>query len=168
MKVEKNKVVSLTYILRVSDAQGEVIQEVNKERPFVHLFGIGGLLPAFEKNLDGLKLGDKFGFHLPLKDAYGEISEADVVDLSKEIFMQDGKLDTELLQIGKYIPMKNDDGHVIEGKVISINDKGVVMDFNYPLAGKDLHFSGEILDVRDANDEEISHGHVHGEGGHHH
>ena len=82
--------------------------------------------------------------------------------------MQDGKLDTELLQIGKYIPMKNDDGHVIEGKVISINDKGVVMDFNHPLAGKDLHFSGEILDVRDANEEEITHGHVHGEGGHHH
>lgn len=113
MKVEKNKVVSLTYILRVGDAHGEVIQEVNKERPFVHLFGVGGLLPAFEKNLDGLKLGDKFGFHLPFKDAYGEISEADVVELSKEIFMQDGKLDTELLQIGKYIPMKNDDGHVI-------------------------------------------------------
>lgn len=168
MKIEKNKVVSLTYTLKSGDDKGEVIQEVKKDQPFVHLFGVGGLLPAFEQNLSGLVVGDEFGFHLPVKEAYGDVSEADVVELSKEIFMQDGKLDTELLQIGRYIPMKNDDGHVIEGKVISLTDEGVVMDFNHPLAGKDLHFSGEILEVRDANDEEISHGHVHGEGGHHH
>jgi len=168
MKIEKNKVVNLTYILKSGNAQGEVIQEVNKDKPFVHLFGVGGLLPAFEENLNGLAVGDKFGFHLPVKEAYGDIRKEDVVELSNEIFMQDGKLDTELVQIGKYIPMKNDDGHVIEGKVISLTDEGVVMDFNHPLAGKDLHFSGEILEVRDANDEEISHGHVHGEGGHHH
>jgi len=168
MKIEKNKVVSLTYILKNGNAQGEVIQEVNKERPFMHLFGVGGLLPAFEENISGLVVGDKFGFHLASKDAYGENRAEDVVELTKEIFMQDGKLDTELVQIGKYIPMKNDDGHVIEGKVVSLTDEGIVMDFNHPLAGKDLHFSGEILEVRDANDEEISHGHVHGEGGHHH
>jgi len=168
MKIEKNKVVSLIYILKNGNAQGEVIQEVSKEKPFVHLFGVGGLLPAFEENLSGLVVGDKFGFQLSSKDAYGENRAEDVVELTKEIFMQDGKLDTELVQIGKYIPMKNDDGHVIEGKVISITDEGVIMDFNHPLAGKDLHFSGEIIEVRDASKEEVSHGHVHGEGGHHH
>lgn len=168
MKIEKNKVVSLTYTLRSNDAEGEVIQEVKEDRPFVHLFGVGNLLPAFEKNLTGLTTGDKFGFHLPVADAYGEVSEMDVVELSKEIFMVDGKLDSELLQIGKFIPMQNEDGHVIEGKVLSLTDTGVVMDFNHPLAGRDLHFSGLILEVREALEEELSHGHVHGTGGHQH
>ncbi len=168
MKVEKNKVVSLTYTLRYDSADGEIVQEVKEDNPFVHLFGVGSLLPAFEDNLKGLELGGKFAFDLPHKEAYGEVSEADVVKLSKDIFMKDGKPDNELLQIGRLIPMRNDDGHVIEGKILSIEDDGVVMDFNHPLAGKDLHFSGEILEVRDANDEEVSHGHVHGEGGHQH
>lgn len=168
MKIEKDKVVSLTYTLRLNDAEGEIIQEVKEDRPFVHLFGVGNLLPAFEKNLDGLTTDDKFGFHLPVADAYGQVSEMDVVELSKEIFMVDGKLDTELLKIGKFIPMQNEDGHVIEGKVLSLTDTGVVMDFNHPLAGKDLHFSGVILEVRDALEEELSHGHVHGDGGHQH
>ena len=168
MKIEKNKVVSLTYTLRYDSAKGEIVQEVKEDRPFVHLFGIGSLLPAFEENLKGLDVGSEFGFHLPFKEAYGEIREDDVVKLSKDIFMKDGKLDTELLQIGRLIPMKNDDGHVIEGKILAIEDDGVVMDFNHPLAGKDLHFSGTILDVRNASDEEVSHGHVHGEGGHQH
>lgn len=168
MKVEKNKVVSLTYTLRYNNAEGEIVQEVKKDNPFVHLFGMGSLLPAFEENLKELETGDSFGFHLAVKDAYGETREDDVVKLSKDIFMKDGKLDMELLQIGRIIPMRNDDGHVIEGKIIKIEDDGVVMDFNHPLAGKELHFSGDILDVRDASDEEVSHGHVHGEGGHHH
>jgi FKBP-type peptidyl-prolyl cis-trans isomerase SlyD len=168
MKIEKNKVVSLTYVLRTDNAEGEIMQEVNKDRPFVHLFGVGNLLPAFEKNLTGLSTGDEFGFHLPVADAYGNISEADVVELSKEIFMVEGKLDEELLQIGRYIPMQNEEGHVIEGKVLSLTDEGVLMDFNHPLAGKDLHFSGEILEVREASEEELTHGHVHGVGGHQH
>ncbi len=168
MKVEKNKVVSLTYTLRYNNAEGEIVQEVKKDNPFVHLFGIGSLLPAFEDNLKELEVGGDFGFHLAVKDAYGEIREDDVVKLSKDIFMKDGKLDNDLLQIGRSIPMKNDDGHVIEGKIMAIEDDGVVMDFNHPLAGKELYFSGEILDIREASDEEISHGHVHGAGGHQH
>jgi FKBP-type peptidyl-prolyl cis-trans isomerase SlyD len=168
MKIEKNKVVSLTYTLRYDSAKGEIVQEVKEDKPFVHLFGVGSLLPAFEENLKDLEKGGKFAFHLPFKEAYGEIREDDVVKLSKDIFIKDGKLDTELLQIGRLIPMQNDDGHVIEGKILSIEEDGVVMDFNHPLAGKDLHFSGEILEVRNASEEEISHGHVHGAGGHQH
>jgi len=168
MKVDTNKVVSLTYVLRYDSADGEIVQEVKADHPFVHLFGTGSLLPAFEKNLKGLGANDKFGFHLPVNEGYGELRDEDVVKLSKEIFMKDGKLDNDLLQIGRLIPMKNDDGHVIEGRILAIEDDGVVMDFNHPLAGKELHFSGEIIEVREASEEEIAHKHVHGEGGHHH
>jgi len=168
MKIEKNKVVTLTYTLKADNADGAVIQEVKEDKPFVHLFGVGTLLPAFENNLAGLEVGDEFGFELASKDAYGENSEKDIVKLELSIFMNNGELDKELVQVGKYIPMQNNDGHVIEGKVLSIEDDGIVMDFNHPLSGQDLYFSGKILEVRDALDEELSHGHVHGPGGHDH
>jgi len=168
MKVDNNKVVSLTYVLRYDNAEGEIVQEVKEDRPFVHLFGAGSLLPAFEDNLKGLGASDKFSFHLPVNEGYGEVREDDVVKLSKDIFMKDGELDNDLLQIGRSIPMQNDDGHVIEGRILAIEDDGVVMDFNHPLAGKELYFSGEIIEVREASEEEVAHNHVHGEGGHHH
>jgi len=168
MKIEKNKVVTLTYTLKAGNAEGAVIQEVKEDKPFVHLFGVGSLLPAFENNLNGLVKGDEFGFELASKDAYGENSDQDIVKLEKSIFMNNGEMDTELVQVGKYIPMQNNDGHVIEGKVIAIEEDGIVMDFNHPLSGQDLYFSGKILDVREALDEELSHGHVHGPEGHQH
>ncbi len=168
MKIEKNKVVTLTYTLKAGNADGAVIQEVKEDKPFVHLFGVGSLLPAFENNLNGLTEGEEFGFELASKDAYGDGSDQDIVKLDKSIFMNNGEMDTELVQVGKYIPMQNNDGHVIEGKVIAIEEDGVVMDFNHPLSGQDLYFSGKILDVRDALEEELSHGHVHGPEGHQH
>ncbi len=168
MKIGKNKVVTLTYTLRADHAEGAVIQEVKEDKPFVHLFGAGNLLPAFEENLNGLVCGDEFGFGLDSKNAYGEASDEDIVKLDKSIFMNNGELDSELVQVGRYVPMQNDDGHVIEGKVLAVEEDGIVMDFNHPLAGKGLHFSGSILEVREALDEEITHGHVHGPEGHQH
>lgn len=168
MKIEKNRVVTLTYTLRANDAEGAVIQEVKEDKPFVHLFGVGSLLPAFEQNLDGLTAGEKFAFPLDSKDGYGSRNEQDIVKLDKSIFMNNGELDEELVQVGSYIPMQNQDGQVIEGKVVSVEEDGIVMDFNHPLAGQNLHFSGTILEVREAMDEELSHGHVHGPEGHDH
>jgi len=168
MKVGKDKVVTLTYVLRFDNEDGEVIQKVEEDRPFVHLFGIGTLLPIFEDNLSGLTSGDEFSFPLASDDAYGESNEEGIIELEKELFEIDGKIDEEIVAIGKMVAMQDENGNPVEGRVLAIKDKTLVMDFNHPLAGQDLYFSGQIIEVREALTEELSHGHVHGNGGHHH
>ncbi|GAB1419714.1 FKBP-type peptidyl-prolyl cis-trans isomerase [Bacteroidales bacterium] len=168
MKIGNQKVVSLTYELREDSQQGELIQKVEADRPFVYLFGVGGLLPKFEQSLDGLSVGDSFAFGLTPDEAYGEYTEEAILDLDIEIFMEDEKVEEGLLEIGNTITMMDNNGHPIEGVVLEVTEKTVKMDFNHLLAGQSLHFSGVILDVREASEEEISHGHVHGPHGHHH
>jgi FKBP-type peptidyl-prolyl cis-trans isomerase SlyD len=168
MKVGNQKVVSLTYELRENDAQGALIQKVEKDRPFVYLFGVGGLLPKFEESLDGLSIGDSFSFELSADDGYGQPTKEAIIDLDKKIFEVEGKVDEELVKIGNQITMQDQDGNPLDGIVLEVSDDTVKMDFNHPLAGMNLHFSGDIIDIRDASAEEISHGHVHGPHGHHH
>jgi len=168
MKIGKNKVVTMTYILKMNDETGEIIQEVKEDRPFVHLFGVGTLLPAFESNLENLEPEARFGFAISAADAYGEKNDEAIVELEKKLFEIDGKIDENLLVIGNSIAMQDQDGNPIQGIVMKINDDTVIMDFNHPLAGQDIHFTGKILDVREATSEELEHNHVHGEGGHQH
>jgi FKBP-type peptidyl-prolyl cis-trans isomerase SlyD len=168
MKVSQNKVVTLTYSLRLDNETGELVQEVSEERPFVHLFGAGSLLPAFENNLNGLEPGDDFGFHLASEEAYGNQSDEAIIELEKSIFEIDGKVDEEMVAVGKMLHMQDQNGNPLEGKILAIKGEKVIMDFNHPLAGENLYFSGKILDVRDSSKEEQDHGHVHGAGGHHH
>jgi FKBP-type peptidyl-prolyl cis-trans isomerase SlyD len=168
MKVGKDKVVTLTYVLRMNDEKGEVIQEVDEKRPFVHLFGAGTLLPAFEANLDKLEPEESFSFKIPASDAYGGKNDEAVIELEKNLFEIDGKIDDQLLFVGNVIAMQDQDGNPIDGRVLEIKDDTVIMDFNHPLAGQDIHFSGKIMDVREATKEELEHNHVHGEGGHQH
>lgn len=168
MKVGKDKVVTMTYTLRLNDEKGDVVQKVDESRPFVHLFGAGTLLPAFEENLDGLEKGDSFGFELSAEQAYGVPSDDAIIELEKKIFLIDGKIDPEIVAEGKMITMQDQHGNPVEGKVLAIKEDSVIMDFNHPLAGEDLYFSGNILDVREAAAEEISHGHIHGPDDHHH
>ncbi len=168
MKVGKNKVVTLTYTLRLDDNNGDIVQQVTEERPFVHLFGVGTLLPKFEENLEGLESEGEFEFGLTPADGYGEFTEEAILELEKKIFERDGVIDEELLKIGNMITMQDQEGRPIDGRVLEIKDDKVIMDFNHPLAGKNLHFSGVVIEVREATDEELSHGHVHGPGGHQH
>ncbi len=168
MKVAKDSVVTLTYTLRFDDANGEIIQQVNDDKPFVHLFGNGTLLPIFEQNLDGIEPGAEFAFGLTSKEGYGELTDTAIIELEKSIFEKDGKVDDELLKLGNMITMQDQEGNPIDGRVTEIKEDKVVMDFNHPLAGRGLYFSGKVLDVREASEEELSHGHVHGTGGHNH
>jgi FKBP-type peptidyl-prolyl cis-trans isomerase SlyD len=73
-----------------------------------------------------------------------------------------------MVKVGNVLPMTDSDGNQMRGSVQEITGEHVRMDFNHPLAGQDLHFAGEVLEIRDATKEELSHGHVHGPGGHHH
>jgi FKBP-type peptidyl-prolyl cis-trans isomerase SlyD len=168
MKVGKNKVVGMTYILSKDDVHGELIQEVSKDKPFVVLFGVGALLPKFEQNLEGLSVGETFSFALSSAEGYGEKTPEAIVDLDKKIFEVDGKIDEEFLKVGANIPMQNEHGQPLNGVVLEIGEASVKMDFNHPLAGQGLYFTGEVVEVRDATAEELEHGHVHGAGGHQH
>jgi len=168
MQITKNTVVSLSYILKRDDAKGEIIEETRAGDPLVFLFGNGQMLPKFEEHLSTLKTGDDFEFTLASDDAYGELDQDAIIDLDKSIFEVDGKIDTEMIAIGNVIPMRDDQGHMLQGTVVSVGDDLVRMDFNHPMAGNVLHFKGNVIEVREASAEELSHGHVHGAGGHHH
>ncbi len=168
MTVGENKVVSMTYTLREESAAGQLIQQVTEERPFVYLFGIGGLLPAFKANLEGLNAGDDFSFILQKDEAYGLPSEENVLRLDKKIFEIDGVFDDTNIKVGEVVPMEDENGYPLAGRILEIASDSVLVDFNHPLAGLDLYFEGKILEVRDATHEEIAHGHVHGPEGHHH
>ncbi len=158
----------MTYTLHLNDEQGEVIQKVDESRPFVQLFGVGALLPAFESNLTGLAEGDTFGFALSAEEGYGNPSDEAILKLEKKIFEIDGVVDPEMVAVGKVITMQDNQGNPLDGKVLAVEEDSVIMDFNHPLAGENLYFTGSILNVREATEEELTHGHVHGAGGHHH
>lgn len=161
LTVEKNRVVSLVYELRTESFDGEIIETVDESNPLVFLYGRGNLLPKFEEQIKGLKKGDTFNFNIPCEDAYGEIDEEAVIDLPISIFEVDGEIDEDLLQPGNVIPMQDEAGNRIDGMVLEVSDTHVTMDFNHPLAGADLYFTGKITDVREATEEEIIHGHAH-------
>ena len=166
MVISDKKVVSLSYQLRESDASGEVIETVTAERPLVFIYGAGNLLPKFEEHISGLAIGDDFSFQLKATDAYGDVEEDAVVKVPKSAFASsDGEIDPDLLVVGNMIPMLDHLGNRLEGVIIEIGDDAVVMDFNHPLAGDDLFFTGKVVEVRDASAEELARGHVHGAAG---
>ncbi len=170
MKVEKNNVVALIYSLRIPDNDGEmdIVEVVTEEDPMYFIQGISGLPEGFEEKIEGLAQGDTFDFVVSPEEGYGEFDPEAIVELPKAVFAMEGVDQEELLEIGNIVPMTNEDGERMHGQVVEVKDEVVVMNFNHPLAGKEMHFQGSILSIRPATDEEISHGHVHGEGGHHH
>ena len=170
MKVEKNNVVSLTYTLQIPDSEGDmdIVEVVTNEDPMFFIQGISGLPEGFEQQIEGLVAGDHFEFTVSAEEGYGEYDPEAVVDLPKSVFNMPDVDQDELLQIGNIVPMTNEDGERLHGQVVEVRDDVVIMNFNHPLAGKEMHFEGEILSIRAATAEEISHGHVHGQGGVHH
>jgi len=156
MTIAKDKMVSVTYELKLDGKEGDVFEKAGKDSPLIFLFGSGMMLPAFENGLLEKNPKDTFEISIVAADAYGEVNDEAIVDLPKNIFMVDGKVDEELITPGNTVPMMSTSGQRMEGLVVSVNDDTVQMDFNHPLAGEDLHFTGEILDVRDATPEELS------------
>jgi FKBP-type peptidyl-prolyl cis-trans isomerase SlyD len=162
MKISKEKVVSLSYTLREKNSDGVIVESVDKHSPLVFMYGVGNMLQAFEKNLEGLEEGDPFNFLLQAREAYGEYSKEAVVGLPMHIFELNGVVDQSLLKIGREIPMSDGEGNRLNGIVTAVTDQLITMDFNHPMAGKTLHFSGEIMDIREATAEEKDYGHIHG------
>lgn len=170
MPIAKNNVVFISYQLAFPDEDGQpdVVEIVDEKEPMVFIHGLSGLPEAFEKNLLGLNEGDTFDFSISAEDAYGNMDPNAIIQLPKSIFQAEGQSADDILQIGNFIPMTDDQGNRMQGLVVSIEGETVTMDFNHPLAEKTLMFQGKILKIREATPEEIAHGHVHGEGGVHH
>ncbi len=156
MTIAKDKMVSVTYELKLDGKDGEVFEKAGKDSPLVFLYGSGMMLPAFEIGLSNKNINDTFEISIVAADAYGEVNEEAIVDLPKHIFMVDGKIDEELITPGNSVPMMSTSGQRMEGLVVSVDENTVQMDFNHPLAGEDLFFTGEVLEVRDATAEELS------------
>ncbi len=170
MPIAQNNVVFISYQLAFPDENGQpdVVEIVDDKEPMVFIHGLSGLPEAFEKNLLGLNEGDTFDFSISAEDAYGNVDPNAIIQLPKSIFQAEGQTADDILQIGNFIPMTDDQGNRMQGLVVAIEGESVTMDFNHPLAEKTLMFQGKILKIREATPEEIAHGHVHGEGGVHH
>ena len=167
MKIEANKVVKIVYELEIGEGNNkEMLEIVQDDEPMVFIQGMSGLPEAFEAQLDGLQAGDEFKFSVNAADGYGEPDPEAIIDFPIENFkIEDGKVPEGMLEIGNMIPFSNDEGNRMNGRIVEITDEFVILDFNHPLAGQNMHFSGKVLGVRDATKDEIAHGHVHGEGG---
>ncbi len=168
MTIQEKLVVSLNY--KLSDHKtGEKIEETSTENPMVFLYGVGAIIPEFEENIYGKKVGDSFEFVIKSENAYGTADENQVAMIPLEVFHdENGNFNPEHFPVGALIPMSDNEGNNLRGRVVEVTPELIKMDFNHPLAGTDLHFIGEVLAIREASQDEIDHGHVHGEHGHHH
>ena len=159
MKIEQNKVVEFCYELEV---EGKVVDQTTKERPLDYIHGTGSLLPKLEAAIEGMEPGDRFDVTLSPADGYGEVDPSRILDLPKSAFEVNGEVREDLLVPGNTIPMLNSMGGVIPGVVLEVSEDSVKMDLNHQMAGKTLHFTGEVLTVREATEKELTEG-LHGE-----
>ncbi len=157
------KVITLDYSLFKDTKEGQMIESTEGKTPLVFLSGIGSMIPEFENNVVNLNAGDAFSFPIKSENAYGNRTEEAIIDLPINIFMQDGKLADQVVT-GNLLPLQDDKGNVIPSTVVSINEETITMDANHPLAGQDLHVTGNIVEVREATDKEIDLGQVQGSG----
>ncbi len=167
MSEVKHKAITVDYKLFKDTAEGEMIESTEGKEPLVFLSGMGQMIPDFENNVTNLNAGETFSFGIKAENAYGKRTEEAVIELQQEMFMKDGKLVEEVV-VGNILPLQDQNGQVHPAKILSINEKTITADVNHPLADQDLHFTGSVVDVREASKEEVEHGHVHGANGHHH
>ncbi|MFQ5674104.1 MAG: peptidylprolyl isomerase [Nitrospinales bacterium] len=151
--ITKNKVVTLSYSLKTSD--GEEMGQADSQEPFSYLHGSGQIVPGLEKEIAGMKIGDKKEVTVSPEEGYGE----EIADL--RVSVQRSQFPEEM----KLVPGQQFSADVAGTQrvftIMEVQAEQVLVDGNHPLAGKTLHFSVEILGVRDATQEEMEHGHSH-------
>ena len=159
MKIVENTVVTLEYVLK--DDSGEILDSSDGE-PLEYLHGHGQLVPGLERELEGKTSGASLNVKVPPEDAYGEHDPERVIEVERSELPED--LTPE---IGMELSTEGPDGEPLTMWITEISDASVTLDGNHPLAGQTLHFSIEVRGVRAATEEELSHGHVHGDGHEH-
>ena len=158
MKIEKNTAVTLRY--KVSDSKGKLLDESSEPMVYLH-GGYENIFPKVETALDGQMSGYSLSLDLAAEDAFGLRDESLVQTIPKTQFPPGVK-------VGGQLQAQGEDGQSQVFTVMKIKGSQVILDGNHPHAGKALHFAATVTDVRVASEEEIAHGHVHGEHGHHH
>lgn len=153
--VEENYVITICYDLKDGNAEGELMERMDHAYPFTFLFGTGALLPSFENNLRGLKESDSFDFVLKCEEAYGPISPENIIQFPISAFEVDGVIPPNVLELDNTIAMSDADGNQFNGVVKEFNEETASIDFNHAMAGKDLHFSGQIMRIRKATVDEL-------------
>ena len=156
MHVTKDKVAVINY--RLTNDDGQVIDQ-SLDGEFSYLHGANNIIPGLEKELEAKKAGDRLNVIIEPVDAYGERDQEKIQQISRNLFPPEVDL-----KPGMSFRGKTDQEQTVIVTITSINDDHVIVDANHPLAGMRLHFDVEVVDVREATDEEISQGHVHGSG----
>ena len=161
MKISTNSVVSIQYTL--TDDQGEILDQSTAQDPLVYLHDTGSLIPGLEKALEGHIAGDQLKVTVKPEDGYGVRDEKLLQNVQKSEFPKD-----EELEVGMRFQVEGEDGPMVL-TVLEIRGEEIIVDSNHPLAGATLHFDVEVISVRAATENELSHGHAHSPGdGHEH
>jgi len=155
--IGRDQIVSLDY--RLTDEQGELLDSSEEGEPLVYLHGHGQIVPGLESALDGKPVGHAGRVIVPPAEGYGA-SDPELIFIEPKTSFQ---FDVE---VGALLEARDEDGDAFEYQVVAVTDEGVTLDGNHPLAGKTLTFDVTVTDVRPATEEELAHGHAHGEGGH--
>lgn len=160
MKIEDKKVVSIHYTLTGDD--GTILDSSDGRDPLSYIHGMGNIIPGLEAQLLGKSTGDTFKASIAPEDGYGEFDTAQIIQVSRSQF--EGVKD---LAVGMQFTASGPDGNQMV-TITKVENDIVTVDGNHPLAGQTLHFDVNVVDVREATADEMSHGHVHGPGGHLH
>jgi FKBP-type peptidyl-prolyl cis-trans isomerase SlyD len=160
MQITKDKVASIDYTL--TDDQGTVLDTSSGRDPLAYIHGTGNLIPGLEKELEGKTTGENLKVTIAPEDAYGP-----KIDDLTQVVPRDRFEDIDKLEVGMQFQTATEAGPQIV-TVTNVNDDDITIDGNHPLAGMTLNFEVSVVEVREASQEELDHGHVHGPGGHEH
>ena len=156
--IKPGKFIELAYdVYEIEKGENALMMKFTEEHPDKFIFGVEkDVLPDFEKGLQGLKAGDTFDMTFSPKQAFGEHMEEYVMELDKSIFCnEDGEFDSKTVHEGNVIPMMTEEGYRVHGIVLSVTNDKVTVDFNHPLAGKTVRYTGKVVTVRDAKAEDM-------------
>jgi FKBP-type peptidyl-prolyl cis-trans isomerase SlyD len=160
MQIANNTVVIIDYTLKDDDQS--VLDTSQGQEPLSYIHGIGNLIPGLEKALAGKSEGDRVEVTIAPDEAYGERDDELLQAIPRERFER-----ADEIQVGMQFHTQSDEGMQVV-TVVDVDGDNITIDGNHSLAGKTLHFDVRIVGVREASAEEVSHGHAHGPGGHHH
>ena len=153
-------VVSIHYTLK-NDA-GEVLDSSDGKEPLVYLHGANNLIPGLENELQGKTAGTKFNASIPPAEAYGEVNADFIQVLNKDMFKG-----VESIEPGMSFVAQGEAGQQQQVRVTDVSGDEITVDANHPMAGLQLHFEVEVVDVREGTEQELEHGHVHQHGADH-